>query len=59
MLTVNDSPVLLAILVAQLEQRASAFRPSIFAALDATQHKDFDAVFLDVQMPGWKGWRAD
>ena len=57
MLAVDDSPVLLAMLVAQLE--AEGFSVSAvdsgFAALDAAQAESFDAVILDVQMPGMDG----
>ena len=57
MLAVDDSPVLLAMLVAQLEGEgfSVAAVDSGFAALDATQNEDFDAVILDVQMPGMDG----
>ena len=56
-LAVDDSPVHLAMLVAQLEGKdfSVCTVDSGFAALDATEHEEFDAVILDVQMPGMDG----
>ncbi len=56
-LAVDDSPFQLAMLVAQLggEEFSVSAVGNGFAALDATEHEDFDAVILDVQMPGMDG----
>ncbi len=56
-LAVDDSQVLLELLVAQLESEgfSVAAVDSGFAALEAVGAEDFDAVILDVQMPGMDG----
>lgn len=56
-LVVDDSSVSLELLVAQLEATGFgvAAVDSGFAALDAAKHETFDAVVLDVQMPGMDG----
>ena len=56
-LAVDDSKVMRELLVAQLEAEGFSVLAvdSGYAALDAAQHEDFDAVILDVQMPGMDG----
>ena len=56
-LAVDDSPLQLAVLVEQLggEEFSVSAVDNGFAALDAAEHEEFDAVILDVQMPGMDG----
>ena len=59
-LAVDDSPVTLTLLTAQLEADgfSVAAVDSGFAALDAARHEDFHAVILDVEMPGMDGLKV-
>ncbi len=56
-LAVDDSPVVRVLVTASLEALGYVVEAvdSGFAALEATQHESFDAVVLDVDMPGMDG----
>ena len=56
-LAVDDSPVVLELLTASLEALGYSVRSvdSGFAALEASRLEAFDAVVLDVEMPGIDG----
>jgi CheY-like chemotaxis protein len=56
-LTVDDSPVMRVLVTASLEALGYSVEAvdSGHAALEATRREDFDAVILDVEMPGIDG----
>ena len=56
-LAVDDSPVVRVLVTASLEALGYDVEAveSGFAALEASQHESFDAVVLDVDMPGMDG----
>ena len=56
-LTVDDSAEMRVLVTASLEARgySVAAVDSGYAALEATRHESFDAVILDVDMPGMDG----
>jgi two-component system sensor histidine kinase BarA len=56
-LTVDDSAEMRVLVTASLEARGYSVEAvdSGYAALEATRHESFDAVILDVDMPGMDG----